>query len=204
MFDSPELLSVLPCNLFVRREAFDRAGGYSVEYFDLRLGGIYFREDADFGFRLLDLALQIVRAPRAVVTHPPQFREALSPWRHVRRYYFDPLLARNHPRRYRERIEVKQITGVRVRRPFHYACLVNIASWLIAAGALAAHDYLTVTLAGMILLGTVFILQYRYTHRWVPGVTDAARFIAFLSLPFYYWYWHVRGCRRFHSWKTVL
>ena len=59
VFDEPEHFSFIPCNLFVRRDVFVRLGGYDAQFFDKQMN-LYFREDADFGFRLLEVGGQAV------------------------------------------------------------------------------------------------------------------------------------------------
>jgi glycosyltransferase involved in cell wall biosynthesis len=203
LFDAPEQLSYVPCNFFVRKDVFKALGGYDEEFFEPGLG-LYFREDADFGFRLLEQGRRVVRVPDAVVTHPRQFTDPASPWRHVRRYLFDPLLARKHPRAYRHQIEIKRIAGVRIPRPFHYAALCSLAGWLLLGAGLILSSAAAAIAGGAAVVACLFVVQYRYTHRWIPALTQVARFIAFFSLPFYYCYWHVRGCIRFRYWKSLI
>ena len=53
-FEPQGIASFIPCNLFIRRACFVASGGYEGAFFDRR-AGLYFREDADLGFRLLDM-----------------------------------------------------------------------------------------------------------------------------------------------------
>ena len=127
-------LSWLPTNLFVRRAVFQRVGGYHEGYFDRELA-VYFREDSDFGFTLEQAGARIVQAPEAMVTHPDEHPGVLDPLRWARRYEMDPLLAKRHPRLFRERIEIHRLGPFRIRRPIVRASWVCV---LMVAAALAA------------------------------------------------------------------
>lgn len=123
----------LPTNLFVRREFFERLGGYCEEYFDARRG-IYFREDSDFGFTAVEAGARVGVEPAARVTHPYEHRGWLDPIRWAARYEMDPLLEARHPAAFREEIEVVRWGPVRWRRPFVRSC----AGFLLAAPAAVA------------------------------------------------------------------
>jgi glycosyltransferase involved in cell wall biosynthesis len=125
-----EAMQYLPTTLFVKREWFERAGGYCEGFFDPH-GGLYFREDADLGFTLEELGAVAVREPAIRVTHPEEHPGAWDPVRWAARYVMDPLLARRHRKLFRERIEVHRIGPWRVRRPIVRACvIVVLAAWL--------------------------------------------------------------------------
>ncbi|MGE5175851.1 MAG: glycosyltransferase family 2 protein [Hyphomicrobiales bacterium] len=122
----------LPTNLFVRRDRFAHIGGYCEAYFDAARG-VYFREDSDFGFALEEAGARTVVAPEVRVTHPVEHARFLDPLRWAARYEMDPLLARRHPARFRDRIEVARIGPFRIRRPVLRAS----AAYLIALAAAA-------------------------------------------------------------------
>jgi GT2 family glycosyltransferase len=124
-------LTWLPTNLFVRRALFQRVGGYHEGYFDRELA-VYFREDSDLGFTLEQAGARIVPAPEVMVTHPDEHPGLLDPLRWARRYEMDPLLARRHPKLFRERIEIHRLGPFRIRRP------IVRASWLCVLAVIAA------------------------------------------------------------------
>lgn len=124
----------LPTNLFIRRDLFLGLGGYCEGFFDAR-GGIYFREDSDFGFTLAEHPIGIGIEPASRVVHPHEHAGWLDPIRWARRYEMDPLLAARHPRAFRERIEVAQLGPFRIRRPFVRACVAFLLALAAAAGA---------------------------------------------------------------------
>jgi glycosyltransferase involved in cell wall biosynthesis len=150
---SQEYPLYLPTNLFVRRATFERVGGFCEDFFD-PASGVYFREDADFGFALEEAGAAVGREPGAVVTHPDEHMGALDPLRWARRHRMDALLEARHPERFRARLEVHRLGPLTVRRPivraseaaalFTTLTLVSVAVgqrpvalWLAAMAALA-------------------------------------------------------------------
>jgi glycosyltransferase involved in cell wall biosynthesis len=123
--------SWLPTNLFVRRALFARLGGYCEGFFDLERA-VYFREDSDFGFTLEEAGARLGMAPEARVTHPEEHAGFLDPLRWARRYEMDALLARRHPRLFRERIEAHALGPLKIRRP------IVRASWVCVLAVVAA------------------------------------------------------------------
>ena len=121
-------LTWLPTNLFVRRDFFQRIGGYCERYFDASRG-IYFREDSDFGFTATGAGARAIHDPAPLVIHPREHPGWLDPIRWAERYEMDPLLASRHPRAFRDEIEVARLGPFRMRRPFVRAC----AGFLVAA-----------------------------------------------------------------------
>ena len=134
-----DALTWLPTNLFVRREFFERVGGYFEGFFDARRG-VYFREDSDFGFTAREADARTAYEPAARVTHPREHPGWLDPIRWARRYQMDPLLAARHPRAFREEIEVVRLGPFRVRRPFVRACIGYVLALAAAAGAMAIGE----------------------------------------------------------------
>jgi len=134
-----EGLTWLPTNLFVRREFFERVGGYCERFFDARRG-VYFREDSDFGFTAREAGARVAFEPATRVIHPPEHRGWLDPIRWAQRYEMDPLLASRHPGAFREEIEVVRLGPFRLRRPFVRACGGYVVALLAAAAALSIGE----------------------------------------------------------------
>lgn len=97
---SPDEVLFDTCNIFYRREAFERAGGFASEFIDVmaRPGsirtrprtGLQFGDDTDLGYRVVDLGYEWVFGAEALVMHhirPQTLREWLS----------EPLLAVSFP-----------------------------------------------------------------------------------------------------------
>lgn len=197
-FEPDGIASFIPCNLFIRRSCFVASGGYESAFFD-RGAGLYFREDADLGFRLLDMGFSMYIATEVRVTHPQQFSTLRAALRHARRYQFDPLLYKRHPRRYRQYIEVKRIAGVTVRRPQHYVALMggcgSIAAIMGTVSGMPA--VLTSGIAAVLLSGILFRFKYHGRRAFLPA--EAGRTIAFVAVPFVYLAALLRGCIRYRT-----
>jgi glycosyltransferase involved in cell wall biosynthesis len=143
----------LPTNLFVRRAWFERVGGYCEEFFDGERG-IYFREDSDLGFTLEEAGARVARLEDAVVTHPEEHPRPGDALRWAARYVMDPLLARRHPRLFRERIEVHRVGPLTVRRPVVNAARIVVVGLVVAVTAtLLGRPRVAVVAAGVALGG---------------------------------------------------
>jgi len=198
-FDPPGHLSFIPCNLFLRKEAFLAAGGYDPAYFDASTG-LYFREDIDLGFALLERGAIVTKANDVVVAHPPQFRSSDDILRHCRRYYFDPLLFRKHPRLYRSELETKRVGPLRIHRPFHYLSMFYLLQILIIFMMVIAGQMVAVGASLPVLLVLVAGIRYRYREAKLVNVFGGTLFFV---LPCYYYYWLIRGCFAFRSWGLL-
>lgn len=130
-------LQYLPTNLFVRRDWFQRVRGYCERFYE-PARGVYFREDADFGFSLEAAGAVAVREPAVRVMHPAEHGQFYDPLRWAARYEMDALLAARHPERFKARIEVHRVGPWRIRRPIVRACLLAVVAAVAALIALAA------------------------------------------------------------------
>jgi glycosyltransferase involved in cell wall biosynthesis len=149
------LPNYLPTNLFIRRELFDRIGGYCDRFFDAKRG-IYFREDSDLGFTLEEAGARITFDPGIRVTHPAEHPGFLDPLRWARRYEMDAVLRRRHPKRFRSRIEIARIGPFLVRRPLVRACVGYVVAVVSAVAALALNQrglaWVCAAIASLLLL----------------------------------------------------
>lgn len=93
-----EGIGFMTANLFVRSSVFQYVGG-----FDLQFDRPHFREDTDFGWRMLELG-KVPYAYDVKVFHPAQLRiiKRESTGERVKFFQQDALLFRKHPERYRE------------------------------------------------------------------------------------------------------
>ena len=130
----------LPTNLFVRRDLFEQVGGYCEAFFDPR-GAVYFREDSDFGFTLVEAGAPVAFDPAPRVTHPREHAAWLDPIRWARRYEMDPLLRARHPRAFRDEIEVMRLGPFVLRRPFVRGCVGYVVALAVAAAALWMREF---------------------------------------------------------------
>uniref|UniRef100_C6BLV9 Glycosyl transferase family 2 n=2 Tax=Ralstonia pickettii TaxID=329 RepID=C6BLV9_RALP1 len=172
-------------NCFVRRAMLERISGFDERF---RLA---WREDSDLQFRMLDAGGRIVHAPAAVMHHPVR----PAPWgvsvSQQRKVFYDALLYKKHPQRYRARI--------RPVPPWHYygmgaAVLVAVAAaaarmpWGAAAAALVWFA-LTVRFAAMRLRGTAHTPRHVLEMLWTS-----------IAIPPLALYWRARGAWHFRVW----
>lgn len=201
-FDTPEIFSFIPCNLFMKRELFRSVGGYDVSFFD-KSSGLYFREDADLGFRLLDIGCTMQKVDDVVVEHPRQFPTMTACFRHARRYKFDPLLYKKHAKRFRENIEVKKVFYFSIHRPQHYVALCALIScFALMVGVINYVWWIATASLFLLLLIGVF---YKYKYQGVSGFTmqNAGDVFGFILVPFVYLYSLFVGCFRYKSFGVL-
>jgi glycosyltransferase involved in cell wall biosynthesis len=169
----------LPTDLFVRRDLFERSGGYAEDFFDPKRG-IYFREDSDFGFRLASLSARVGIEPSARVIHPREHPTWIDPIRWARRYEMDPLLAARHPEAFRESIEVWRLGPVRIRRPFVRACAAFVLAFVLAgAAALIGEGGVAAWFLGLAALAFLVVWS---KWRLDPRKAPAALLVPFVLL----------------------
>ncbi len=195
-FEDPGRVSFIPCNLFIRRDLYLATGGYSAAFFD-RNEKLYFREDSDLGFRLLDAGARMFYDKDLLVVHPLQFQSMAECFRHARRYFFDALLYKRHPKRYRKSIEVKSLGPLVIHRPQHFVALVDLVALITMLGGLLAGS-LPVALAGT---GIVFLCGWLFRYKY-QGLRCLRLYVfketaGFTALPFVYLVALVKGCLKY-------
>ena len=94
------------CNFLVLRNLANFNPAYRIPY--------PFREDTDLAFSILDSGYSIIFAPELIVEHPPLPSSYSRPLDLARRYYYDGLLARRFPSRYRLELDAHQIFGIKI------------------------------------------------------------------------------------------
>ncbi|OCS44925.1 glycosyltransferase family 2 protein [Ralstonia pickettii] len=172
-------------NCFVRRAMLERVSGFDERF---RLA---WREDSDLQFRILDAGGRIVQAPRALMHHPVR----PAPWgvsvSQQRKVFYDALLYKKHPQRYRTRI--------RPVPPWHYygvgaavvVALAGLAAQLPWVAAAAAVVWLALTLrfTAMRLQGTAHTVRHVLEMFWTS-----------IAIPPLALYWRMRGAWHFRVW----
>ncbi len=202
-FDPEGLPSFVPCNLFVRRSSLQEIGGFEDKFFE-KSSGLYFREDADLGFRLLEKGDRVAIVRDVLVEHPVQFLTLKDCYRHARRYVFDPLLYRRHPAKFRQFIEVKRIFGLTVHRPYHYVAWMCAFSWLLFCVALLGGAGVSGIGAAAVGFACSLLVRYKYQGRAALKLYRMHETTAFLFLPFVYLWAVVRGCIRYRSFALLV
>jgi glycosyltransferase involved in cell wall biosynthesis len=118
-------------NVLLRTEALREVGGFDERFYD-RSRRLHFREDVDLYFRLEHAGKRLDFDPELRAEHPPLPASFWSPVRDARRYYFDPLLSREHGQRFRRLVTVRRAGPVPLRWARH------AAAWLFVASVVAA------------------------------------------------------------------
>jgi glycosyltransferase involved in cell wall biosynthesis len=125
-------------NVTFRTDGLRALGGFDERYYDPRRR-LHFREDADLRFRLEAAGRMLAYDPDLVVEHPPLPASPWTPARLARRYYFDPLLAREHPDRFRSFVRARRAGPVPLRRARHDAALLYAGGLALATAGVAAR-----------------------------------------------------------------
>jgi len=202
-YDVPGIPSFIPCNLFVRSLTYRATGGYDPEFFDGQ-AHLYFREDADLGFRLLDMGARVAIAHDVIVSHPPQFTRLRDVFRHVRRYVFDPLLYRKHPLHYRSLIEVKRIAGLTIHRAHHLVASVYLFDllWLLYTIVLAPGP----EILGQVILAFLCAAFFKFKYQGAGGfrLSRVIDIGAFAIVPLVYLWAQVQGSFRYGTFGSLI
>ena len=184
-------------NIAYRTDALRQRGGFDERFFDARRG-LHFREDTELYFRVRDAGGVLRHDESLVAVHPPLESSWLVPIRLARRYYFDPLLAREHPRAFRELAGTRRVGPVSLRRARHEAarCFAIGGALIIAGAALRRRP---IWAAGAVLAGaswTANVAALCWGRRVrlidVPAIAGVS-----LATPLVYLWNHERGVRHF-------
>ncbi len=188
--------------IFFRKEALVRINGFDPDFFDPETG-MFFRDDADIGFRVLKAGYKALQPGDVIAWHPVQFPTIERSFAHVKRYMFDPLLYRKHPQMFRRYIERKRIGPFSFTRPMHYSCLMFIAALSCAAGFGIAGLVSAMWLSAGAALLAHLVLRYKFCGRDAWKLWRLKETFAYGMLPFAYLYWFGRGIAKFGGWKSI-
>ena len=177
------------CNFLVRRNLANFYPAYKIP----------FREDTDLAFGILALGYSIIFAPDLIVDHPPLNSNYFRPIILARRYYYDGLLARRFPERYRFDLDVHQILGFKIphlkRKLYSIFVLSQILLlWTIFYDFSSIVTLLNLSIYIMILFISAWV-GLRYTHIRNLSARDWVIFVFQLNiLPW------VMGCSLLRGW----
>jgi len=188
--------------IFFRKNALENVGGFDPEFFDPDTG-LFFRDDADIGFRILEAGYNALQPLDVVAWHPVQFATIERSFSHVKRYMFDPLLYRKHPELFRRYIERKRVGPFSFARPMHYGCLAFASSLGAAAGFALAEKTFGVVASMIVALMSYLVVRYKFEGWSALKVWSVRESVAYAVLPFWYLRWFFRGLRRFGGWKSL-
>jgi hypothetical protein len=184
-------------NVAFRTDVLREAGGFSERFFDAARG-LHFREDIELYFRLRDRGRRLEYHDDLVALHPPQPASFLVPLLEARRYYFDPLLSRLHPERFRASNAARRVGGVPLRRARHLAALLHGAGTVVVAVGVLTRRAPTTSVGAAVLAASLVTnaaalsWRRRVTPPMLPRVVAAAALVPYVYLWNYY-----RGCLRF-------
>jgi len=184
-------------NVILRTSVLRAAGGFDERFFDPSRK-LHFREDAELAFRLEQAGASITYEPDLLVDHPPLASTFWGPVKLARRYYFDPLLDREHPAAFRAMNAQRRIGPISLRRARHDACVLAVLGEVVLMVGLVggwgpvARLGLVATLVGW--FATVVALCWR---RQVRARHVLPVLVVALVVPWtYLWHWW-RGVLRF-------
>ncbi|MDD5687528.1 MAG: glycosyltransferase family 2 protein [Elusimicrobia bacterium] len=182
-------LGFLPCNIMIRKTVFNDIGGYDNGFYDNKMN-IYFREDIELGFRLLEKKYKAIIDEEMIVFHPQQYKTIRGVYGHAKRYFFDPLLCKKHSDLFYKMIEIKEIGFITIKRPLHYFSLISLFSFTF-----------------IFCLNKIFILMFLIMNLgfcYKYEIKNLFGFIEILPLPFYYLWYFLKGCFRFKSFRAII
>jgi len=197
-FEGGRIPSFPPLNLFVKKTAFERLGGFNQSFDDPELH-LQFRGDADLGMRLLDAGGKVALASDVLVLRDGNFTTPGDLFRQMRLHIFDALLYRCHPFRFRQIIEVKNLFGLPVRRLQHIISLVygTAFAWCLTAllgGRL--YEAFSALLAAAVC-GLLF--RYKYQGLRALQIYRVPETLGFLAAPLVYLWSVVHGAVRYRA-----
>ena len=176
------------CNFLVRRNLANFHPAYLIP----------FREDTDLAFSILASGYSIIFAPGLIVEHPPLSSSYSRPLLLARRYYYDGLLARRFPSRYKLELDAHQMFGLKIphlKRKlyaiFVLSQIVFLAALLFGSSASGMLLPLSAYLAGLCLTAGASL---RYANLMDLSLQDWLVFVSQLHvLPWVMGYSLLRG-----------
>ncbi|HTH44601.1 MAG TPA: glycosyltransferase [Oxalicibacterium sp.] len=96
-----ETADFVTANCFLRKQMLERLQGFDERF------RMAWREDSDLYFRLLDLGVEVIQAPDAVVVHPVRPARWGVSISQQKKILFDALLYKKHPLLYRQKIRAQ-------------------------------------------------------------------------------------------------
>lgn len=114
-------------NIVYRTRVLLDVGGFDERFFDVKRK-MHFREDNELRFRMADNGHTVAHAPELVLIHPPLEASFWTPAKLARRYYFDPLIEREHPQRFKDMNALRRVGPYPLRRARHDAAFLFMVS----------------------------------------------------------------------------
>jgi GT2 family glycosyltransferase len=184
-------------NVAFRTEVLRDAGGFDERFFDARRK-LHFREDTELHFRLAETGRTVAYDPDLVAQHVVHDASFLTPVRLARRYFFDALLAREHPERYRALVRSRALGPISLRLMRHLAAVGFLLGLGLTASGFAVSSR-AVVVTGVLVSGlgwaaTAVALAWKRTVK----IADLPRLAGVAILvPWVYAFHFYRGVARF-------
>ena len=184
-------------NIAFRTDALRSLGGFDERFYDPELQ-LHFREDTELFFRVDAAGLNVPFDSELLAHHPPLPASYTSPLRDARRYYFDPLLAREHGERFRAFNRLRRVGPISLRKARHLAAVAHVAAVVISFGAAVSCRRAAAGAAGGIALASWGANAAALTWgRRVPPRDVLPVALVSLGVPWVYVVYYYRGALRF-------
>lgn len=184
-------------NVAYRVDALRNVGGFSASYYD-PARKLHFREDTELYFRLEDSGLRLEFDEDLVANHPPRPASFRVPLRDARRYFFDPLLSREHPERFRAFVSARRARGLPLRWARHQAAVALVLGLaVLVLGIALGNDPIIVIGAVVFVLGWAGSLSALAWGRRVRAADVLPLLLVSVLVPWVYLWNYYRGVVRF-------
>ncbi len=158
------------CNLILRKE-------FCLFNTDYRAA---FREDSDLAFSILESGYTIHFSPELLVYHPPLAPSYWKPLKLAKRYYYDALLKRRFPYRYRYDLDCHRLFYFSIPHLKQRLCFVFLCSQITFFIALVSSLFV---LPASLFLGTMCLfVAFTFTYRSFKSVKMLKDFLLLLPL----------------------
>ena len=155
------------CNLIVRKNLAHFHQAYKIP----------FREDTDLAFSILESGYPIIFASELSVEHPPLEPSYSRPFILAKRYYYDGLLARRFPLRYKKELDAHKILGMKIphlKKKLY--TLFMLSQVIFLSGALAGFS-----------VGKIILIGISYLAIFTATATGGLRYTTLNKLSFKDW-----------------
>ena len=145
------------CNLILRKSLCQFYPAYKIP----------FREDTDLAFSILEMGYEIVFDPALLAYHPPINPRYDRPLRDAMRYYYDGLLERRFPHRYKNEVDVHNFGGMRfphLRRKIYNGFVWSQMIFFLSLMVSTAPTVLLWTLGSAHLLAFCAVILIHLNH----------------------------------------
>lgn len=184
-------------NIAFKTDALRGLGGFDERFYDPHLR-LHFREDTELFFRVDAAGLSVPFDPDLLAHHPPLPASYSSPLRDARRYFFDPLLAREHGERFRAFNRLRRVGPISLRRARHLAAVAHVAAVVVSLIAAVSGRRATSGAAGGVALAAWGANAAALSWgRHVPPRDVVPVALVSLGVPWVYVVYYYRGVLRF-------